>query len=156
MLLDITKLEKIDPLMWHSLPDVKDGVISDEIWKCGDALCTMLKSPACKSGEDLVFIPYAMAVTYKGKLVLVVTLEQEDLRSLSHKLGCSLRELQSDYQTKANFSELRSFLYTKDTREDLGPYEDKLDLQVLRLFLLDTVCDNLDIVEAPVQVVKKP
>ncbi|HKM06807.1 MAG TPA: hypothetical protein VJ869_07430 [Sphaerochaeta sp.] len=156
MLLDITKLEKIDPLMWHSLPDVKDGVISDEIWKCGDALCTMLKSPACKSGEDLVFIPYAMAVTYKGKLVLVVSLEQEDLRSLSHKLGCSLRELQSDYQTKANFSELRSFLYTKDTREDLGPYEDKLDLQVLRLFLLDTVCDNLDIVEAPVQVVKKP
>ena len=155
MLLDITKLEKIDPLMWHSLPDVKDGVISDEIWKCGDALCTMLKSPACKSGEDLVFIPYAMAVTYKGKLVLVVTLEQEDLRSLSHKLGCSLKELQSDYQTKANFSELRSFLYTKDTREDLGPYEDKLDLQVLRLFLLDTVCDNLDIVEAPVHVVQK-
>ena len=88
--------------------------------------------------------------------MLVVSLEQEDLRSLSHKLGCSLRELQSDYQTKANFSELRSFLYTKDTREDLGPYEDKLDLQVLRLFLLDTVCDNLDIVEAPVQVVKKP
>lgn len=154
MVLDITTLEKIDPLMWHSLPDIKDGVILDEIWKCGEAVCTMLKKPACKSGEDLVFIPYAMAVTYKGKLVLVVSLEQEDLRSLSYKLGCSLKELQSDYQTKGNFSEIRSFLYTKETREDLGPYEDTLDLQVLRLFFLDTVCDTLDILEAPVQVLK--
>jgi len=154
MILDIMTLKKIDPLLWHSLPDVNDGVIHDEIWKCGKVVCTMLKSPACKSGEDLVFIPYAMAVTYKGKLVLVVSLEQEDLRSLSHKLGCSLKELQNDYQTKANFSELRSFLYTKDTREDLGPYEETLDLQVLRLFFLNTVCDTLDIVEAPEQVLK--
>ncbi len=154
MVLDITKLKKIDPLLWHSLPDVTDGVILDEIWKCGKAVCTMLKSPACKSGEDLVFIPYAMAVTHNGQLKLVVSLEQEDLRSLSHKLGCSLKELQQDYQTKGNFSELRSFLYTKETREDLGPYEEKLDLQVLRLFFLDTVCDNLDILEAPVQVLK--
>jgi len=154
MILDINTLKKIDPLMWHSLPDVTDGVIHDEIWKCGEVVCTMLKGPACKSGEDLVFIPYAMAVTHNGKLKLVVSLEQEDLRSLSQKLGCSLKELQNDYQTKGNFSELRSFLYTKDTREDLGPYEDKLDLQVLRLYFLDTVCDNLDIVEAPVQVLK--
>ncbi len=154
MVLDITELEKIDSLIWHSLPDVTDGIIHDEIWKCGDAVCTMLKGPACKSGEDLVFIPYAMAVTYKKKLVLVVSLEQEDLRSLSYKLGCSLKELQSDFQTKGNFSELRSFVYTKDTREDLGPFEEKLDLQVLRLFFLDTICDALDIVEAPVQVVK--
>ncbi|MGB4405872.1 MAG: hypothetical protein WBI82_03320 [Sphaerochaeta sp.] len=154
MILDITTLKKIDPLMWHSLPDVTDGIIHDEIWKCGEAVCTMLKSPACKSGEDLVAIPYAMAVTYKGKLVLVVSLEQEDLRSLSYSLGCSLKELQNDYQTKGNFSELRSFLYTKDTREDLGPYEEKLEVQVLRLFFLDAVCDNLDIVEAPVQVLK--
>ncbi len=154
MILNITELKKIDPLMWHSLPDVTDGIMYDEIWKCGDAVCTMLKSPACKSGEDLVAIPYAMAVTYKKKLVMIVSLEQEDLRSLSYKLGCSLKELQSDYQTKGNFSELRGFLYTRDGREDLGPYEEKLDLQVLRLFFLDTVCDTLDIVEAPSQVLK--
>ncbi len=154
MILDITELETIDPLMWHSLPDVTDGIMSDEIWRCGDAVCTLLKSPACKSGEDLVAIPFAMSVTYKGRLVMVVSLEKEDLRSLSYTLGCSLKELQSDYQTKGNFSELRSFLYTKEKREDLGPYEEELDLQVLRLFFLDTVCDNLDIVEAPEQIVK--
>ncbi len=154
MILDITELKKIDPLLWHSLPDVTDGVLSDEIWKCGDVICTMLKKPSCKSGEDLVFIPYAMAVSHKGKLKMVVSLEQEDLRSLSYKLGCSLKELQSDYQTKGNFSELRAFLYTKETREDLGPYEEELDLQVVRLFFLDTVCDNLDIVEAPEQMIK--
>ena len=155
MILDITELKKIDPLMWHSLPDVTDGIMHDEIWKCGDVECTLLKSPACKSGEDLVAIPYAMSVTHKGMLKMVVSLEKEDLRSLSHKLGCSLKELQSDFQTKGNFSELRGFLYTKEKREDLGPYEDELDLQVLRLFFLDTVCDNLDIMEAPVQVIKE-
>jgi len=154
MILDIMTLKKIDPLLWHSLPDVNDGVIHDEIWKCGKVVCTMLKSPACKSGEDLVLIPYAMAVTHNGKLILVVSLEQEDLRSLSLKLGCSLKELQSDFQTKGNFSEPRCFLYTRETREDLGPYEEKIDQQVLRLFFLDTVCDNLDILEAPVQVLK--
>ena len=154
MVLDITELKKIDSLIWHSLPDVKDGILSDEIWKCGEVVCTMLKIPACKSGEDLVFIPYAMAVRYKGELVLVVSLEQEDLRALSYTLGCSLKELQNDYQTKGNFSELRGFLYTRDSREDLGPYEDELDLQVLRLFFLDTICDSLDIVAAPEQVIR--
>ena len=152
--MDITELEKIDSLIWHSLPDVTDGIIHDEIWKCGEVVCTLLKSPACKSGEDLVAIPYAMSVTHKGKLKMVVSLEKEDLRSLSHKLGCSLKELQSDSQTKWNFSEIRSFLYTKEKGWGPGPYENEPDLQVPRLFLLDTVCDNLDIMEAPVQVLK--
>ncbi|MDT4760987.1 hypothetical protein [Sphaerochaeta sp. PS] len=152
MLLDVTTLEKIDPLMWHSLPDANDGIIADEIWKCGPVVCTMLKNPRCKSGEDLVSIPYAMAVKRGKNLVLVVSLEQEDLRSLSLNLGCSLKELQQDYGTKSNFSELRAYIYSKDEREDLGPYEEKLDLQRLRLFFLDTVCDTLDIVEPPEQV----
>lgn len=152
MLLDITTLEAIDPMMWHSLPDITDGVLSDEIWQCGEALCTMLKNPSCRSGEDLVYIPYAMAVTYKNDLILVVSLEQEDLRSLSLNLGCSLKELQQDYQTKGNFSEVQGYIYTKDEREELGPYEGDMDMQSLRLFFLDTVCDTLDIIEAPRQV----
>ncbi|MDD3903528.1 MAG: hypothetical protein WC136_00940 [Sphaerochaeta sp.] len=152
MLLDATTLKKIDSLTWHSLPDVSDGVLPDEVWKCGDLVCTILKNPRCKSGEDLVYIPYAIGVKRGTSLVLVVSLEQEDLRSLSLKLGCSLRELQEDYSTKSNFGELRAYIYTKEEREDLGLYEGKLDMHSVRLFLLDTVCDTLDIVSAPEQI----
>lgn len=152
MLLDVATQQAIDPLIWHSFPDEKDGIISDEIWACGDLVCTLHKNPRCKSGEDLVSIPYSMIVKREGKTILGVSLEQEDLRALSYKLGLSLRELQDDYQTKGNFSELRGYLYTNETREDLGLYEDGLDLQSVRIFMLETVCDTFDILAQPVQI----
>jgi len=151
MLLDPVSQAEIDPLIWHSFPDENDGILADEIWKCGTLVCTMLKNPACKSGEDLVNIPYSMIVKRGKKVILAVSLEQEDLRSLSYKLGCSLRELQEDYQTKGYFSELRGYVYTNEVREDLGPYEGGMDMQSIRIFLLETVCDTFDILSEPVQ-----
>lgn len=151
MLLDVTTVEPIDALSWHSLPDIQDGVLKDEVWKCGDLVCTLLDNPRCKSGEDLVLIPYAMSVKRGKDLVLVVSLEQDDLRSLSLKLGCSLKELQEDYGTKSNFGPLHGFIYSQE-REDLGIYDDPMDLQSLRVFFLDTVCDTFDIVDPPVQI----
>jgi hypothetical protein len=141
----------IDPLIWHSFPDERDGILTDEIWKCGDLVCTLLKDPACKSGEDLVRIPYSVVVQRKGKTILAVSLEQEDLRSLSYKLGCSLRELQDEYQTKGYFSELRAYLYTALEREDLGLYDGDMDLQSIRIFFLENICDTFDILSEPVQ-----
>ncbi len=152
MVLDPLKQQVIDPLIWHSFPDERDGVLADEIWKCGDLVCTLLKDPACKSGEDLVRIPYSMVVQRKRKTILVVSLEQEDLRSLSYKLGCSLRELQDEYQTKGYFSENRAYLYTALEREDLGLYDGDMDLQSIRIFFLETICDTLDILSEPVQI----
>ena len=154
MLLDIETQQPIDPLIWHAFPDEKDGILSDEIWQCGELVCTLLKSPRCKNGEDLVFIPYAMIVKRESQIILCVSLEQEDLRALSYKLGLSLKELQQDYQTKGQFSELRAFLYTDEIREDLGLYEEGLDLQSVRIFMLETVCDTFDILSEPVQVRK--
>jgi hypothetical protein len=151
MVLDAATVEPIDVLSWHSLPDIQDGVIKDEIWKCGDLVCTLLRNPRCKNGEDLVSIPYAMSVKRGKALIFVVSLEQEDLRSLSLKLGCSLKELQEDYQTKSNFGPLHGYVYAQN-REDLGIYDDRMDLQSLRVFFLDTICDTFDIVEPPVQV----
>lgn len=152
MMLDPLKQQVIDPLIWHSFPDERDGVLADEIWKCGDLVCTLLKDPACKSGEDLVRIPYSMVVQRKRKTILVVSLEQEDLRSLSYKLGCSLRELQDEYQTKGYFSENRAYLYTALEREDLGLYDGDMDLQSIRIFFLETICDTFDILSEPVQI----
>ncbi|NBK23308.1 MAG: hypothetical protein EOM68_14915 [Spirochaetia bacterium] len=152
MVLDPLKQQVIDPLIWHSFPDERDGVLADEIWKCGDLVCTLLKDPACKSGEDLVRIPYSMVVQRKRKTILVVSLEQEDLRSLSYKLGCSLRELQDEYQTKGYFSENRAYLYTALEREDLGLYDGDMDLQSIRIFFLETICDTFDILSEPVQI----
>ncbi len=152
MVLDPLKQQVIDPLIWHSFPDERDGVLADEIWKCGDLVCTLLKDPACKSGEDLVRIPYSMVVQRKRKTILVVSLEQEDLRSLSYKLGCSLRELQDEYQTKGYFSENRAYLYTALEREDLGLYDGDMDLQSIRIFFLETICDTFDLLSEPVQI----
>ena len=152
MLLDVTTQSAIDPLIWHSLPDAEDGILQDEIWKCGPIVCTMLKNPACKSGEDLVVIPYAMVARRGKDLVLAVTLEQEDLRALSYKLGCSLKELQEDYQTKGFYSELRGYLYTNEHREDLGLYDGNLDLQSLRVFFMENICDTFDLMDEPVLV----
>ncbi len=67
-------------------------------------------------------------------------------------MGISLRELQEDYQTKGNFSELRGFVYSDVTREDLGVYDGDMDLQSIRIFFLETVCDTFDILSEPVQV----
>ncbi|MDD3930250.1 MAG: hypothetical protein PHY87_10665 [Sphaerochaeta sp.] len=151
MVLDSLTQPVIDPLIWHSFPDERDGILTDEIWKCGDLVCTLLKDPACKSGEDLVRIPYSVVVQRKGKTILAVSLEQEDLRSLSYKLGCSLRELQDEYQTKGYFSELRAYLYTALEREDLGLYDGDMDLQSIRIFFLENICDTFDILSEPVQ-----
>jgi hypothetical protein len=151
MLLDSTTQPVVDPLIWHSFPDETDGVLTDERYRCGDLVCTLLKNPVCKSGEDLVNIPYSMVAQRDGKTILAVSLEQEDLRSLSYKLGCSLRSLQEDYQTKGYYSELRAYLYTNEYREDLGLYDGGLDLQSVRIFLLEAVCDTFDILEEPIQ-----
>jgi len=46
---------------------------------------------------------------------------------------------------------LRGYVYTNDVREDLGPYEGGMDMQSIRIFLLETVCDTFDILSEPVQ-----
>jgi hypothetical protein len=69
-------------------------------------------------------------------------------------MGISLRELQDEYQTKGNFSELRGFVYSDSTREDQGIYDGDMDLQSIRIFFLETVCDTFDILSEPVQITK--
>lgn len=151
MLLDPNTQPAIDSLVWHSFPDERDGAVEGETWKCGNLVCSLLRDPACRSGEDLVVIPYSMIVKRDGQTILVVSLEQEDLRSLSLKLGCSLRELQEEYGTKRNLTNPRAFIYTDQVREDLGLYEGDMDLQSIRIFLLEAVCDTFDILSEPVQ-----
>jgi len=152
MNLDATTQPMIDPLIWHTFPDERDGIMPDEIWKCGPLVCTLLKNPACRNGEQLVSIPYSMIVKRDGAVILAVSLEKEDLRALSYTMGISLRELQDEYQTKGNFSELRGFVYSDSTREDQGVYDGDMDLQSIRIFFLETVCDTFDILSEPVQI----
>lgn len=152
MNLDATTQPMIDPLIWHTFPDERDGIMPDEIWKCGPLVCTLLKNPACRNGEQLVSIPYSMIVKRDGDIILAVSLEKEDLRALSYKLGISLKEMQEEYQTKGNFAELRGYVYSDITREDLGIYDEEMDLQSIRIFFLETICDTFDILSEPVQI----
>ncbi len=83
MNLDVTTQPVIDPLIWHTFPDEKDGIMSDEIWKCGPLVCTLLKNPACRNGEQLVAIPYAMVVK---RMVLQYWLSLLNKRTSGHSL----------------------------------------------------------------------
>ncbi|MGH0052652.1 MAG: hypothetical protein ACQ5SW_04605 [Sphaerochaetaceae bacterium] len=152
MYLDVLTQPMIDPLVWYTFPDEEDGVMSDEIWKCGPLVCTLLKNPSCRNGEQLVSIPYSMVVKREGAIILAVSLEQEDLRELSYKIGISLKALQEEYQTKGTFSVLRGYVYSKENREDLGVYDGDMDLQSIRIFFLETVCDTFDILSEPMQI----
>ncbi|MGE4453093.1 MAG: hypothetical protein AB7D92_01045 [Sphaerochaeta sp.] len=152
MYLDVTTQPMIDPLIWHAFPDVRDGIVADEIWKCGPLVCTLLKNPSCRNGEQLVSIPYSMVVRRDDMIILAVSLEREDLRALSYTMGISLKELQEEYQTKGHFSELRGYVYSNEVREDLGIYDGDMDLQSIRIFFLETVCDTFDILSEPEQV----
>ncbi len=152
MFLDPTNQPMIDPLIWHTFPDEHDGILADEMWKCGNLTCILLKDPKCRNGEELVSIAYSMIVKREGQVILAVSLEREDLRALSYTLGVSLRELQEEYQTKGYFSQTYAFLYTDENRESLGLYDGDMDIQSLRIFFLETVCDTFDILSEPVQI----
>lgn len=84
-------------------------------------------------------------------LVLSVSIERDDLRSLAETAGTKLRELQEEYGTRGYFGPLRGKIYTADEYEDLGPCEEYRTIDEARQFLLDTVCDTLDIVQEPIR-----
>ncbi|MFA6846638.1 MAG: hypothetical protein WCR02_13010, partial [Sphaerochaetaceae bacterium] len=83
-------------------------------------------------------------------LILVVSIEQEDLRAMARNLGCSLRELQQENNTKGTLGPAHLVAYCEAEREDLGLYEDKMDETCARITLMDWACDIVDIMEDPV------
>lgn len=170
MLVDIMELKRIDPIRWHFLPDSNSGSIPKEAYRLtDDVVCIMHKQPTTVSKDDMISIEWAASVfrkdtsPHKNKrqtapramdgysLVLSVSIERDDLRSLAETAGTKLRELQEEYGTRGYFGPLRGKIYTADEYEDLGPCEEYRTIDEAHQFLLDTVCDTLDIVQEPIR-----
>lgn len=163
MLVSFKDLSPIEKIRWHFLPDPEDGWIPEETYQCGEAFCILQKQPACISKDDLIAIEWSASVFRKispaprkprrpldaYELVLSISIDQEDLRALAETSGSDLKELQEEYGTKGYFGPLHCKVYTDEEYEDLGQYENAAKLDDVRQFLLDTVCDTLDLVEEP-------
>ncbi len=148
MLTNIDSLQPIQTIRWHLMPNPRTAGTT---YTLGAARCVFQHRPPCVSNDDMVAISWAMQV-YRGKdLVLTLSLEQEDLRSMSELSGVPLRDLQEEYGTRGYLGPVRTKLFTCEVYEDLGPYEGSLKEEDACRFLLDTVADTLDIVDDPIQ-----
>jgi hypothetical protein len=144
MLVDKHNFKPLNSLSWHSVPSETYGVIKDECYKVGDFELKMLKNPLTQSQENLVFIDYAMIAKYKGKIILAINLEKDDLRALATSFGCSLKDIQEEYKTKSYYGPIHCVLYSSDEKEDMGVYTGETDLMSLRIFFIEVILDTLD------------
>ena len=147
MLIDAIKDTKIDMRGYSSLPRVNINV--SKRFKAGEVEILFEKCPGTTSGEDLVFIPYTLIALYKGDVKAVVSVEQNDLRSLSSHLGLSLKELQSEYGVKGFYDKGEVYVYGRDERECYGPINEEEEAFILP-FLMDILLDVIDSGDDPV------
>ncbi|MGI6437856.1 MAG: hypothetical protein BWY50_00327 [Spirochaetes bacterium ADurb.Bin315] len=145
--LEYETLEPIDALLWHAYPKHESIM---ETYNVGELTVEVLDHPGLRSSIDLAVIAFSLLVFHKNEIIAVFQIEQEDLRSLAEKLGCSIRELQNEYRTKGMLSNPRVYIYTKEQRKDEGPYEEELTFFSAREFLLELMCDTFDLLSDPV------
>lgn len=147
MFLDPDTQTPIDALIWHSLPD--EAARPLQHWQIGTLEGVLYKNPPTRSAESLVALPYSLVIKREMRPILVISLEMEDLRSLALSFGCSLRQLQEEYQTKGVFGPVYGYLYTTEKRETLGPYTASLTDEEATAFLLEAALDIFDLVDEP-------
>ncbi|MDD7200214.1 MAG: hypothetical protein SPF89_12225 [Sphaerochaetaceae bacterium] len=148
MLIEKDKAGMVD-MLWHQMIDVESGILPEERYLLKDITLTLHKNPRMRGNEDLVYVPWAVTVRHAGKVILVVSIEQDDLRALAQSLGCSVRELQEERGTKGYFGEPRIVAYGGDKREDLGLYDEKMDLLGAKECLFEWALDIVDVVGEP-------
>ncbi|NLK13706.1 MAG: hypothetical protein GX313_02995, partial [Spirochaetales bacterium] len=134
-------------MLWHAYPK-HESII--ETYDVGELTVEVLDHPSLRSSIDLAVVAFSLLVFHKNEIIAVFQIEQEDLRSLSERLGCSIRELQDEYRTKGTLSDPRVYVYTKERRNDEGPYEEELTFFSAREFLLELMCDTFDLLFDPV------
>lgn len=147
MFLDPDTQERVDALIWHSLPDESTRAL--QYWRIGSLVGVLYKNPPTRSNESLVAIPFSLVVKRGSETILVVSLEMEDLRSLALRFGCPLRQLQEEYQTKGSFAPVYAYRYAGDQREPLGPYGGSLSDAEATAYLLEAALDIFDLVDEP-------
>lgn len=139
----------VDTLLWHGIIDATTGILSDERYTLGGLTLQMHQNPSLLQGADLVYVPYAASLWRGNSLILLVAIEEEDYRSLAQALGCSVREILEEKQTRSYFGAPRLVAYGGSDREDLEPFEGKLDYPTAKAILQEWVCDIIETMEEP-------
>lgn len=105
------------------------------------------------AGDDvMIAVPYSMTVHRSGSYIFAVSIERDDLRSLSPMLGIPLRELQEEYGVKGFYGEPKVSLYGNGEKESLGGYQGLNDEDEIIRFLLSVVLDTFDEIAEPEEI----
>lgn len=150
MLIDVTKARTITAEELSFAPRIEDKVVKR--YKAGEVDILFEKGPRTLSGQDLVYIQYALVALYKGSYKYAVTVEKLDLRSLASSSGVSVKELQNDYGTKGFFVDAKVYQYGDGEREEFGPLQEVEKDEFILPFLMDILLDSIDSGEDPVEV----
>ncbi|MCR5732577.1 MAG: hypothetical protein K6G51_06550 [Sphaerochaetaceae bacterium] len=150
MLIDVTEARTITAEELSFAPRIEDKVVKR--YKAGEVDILFEKGPRTLSGQDLVYIQYALVALYKGSYKYAVTVEKLDLRSLASSSGVSVKELQNDYGTKGFFVDAKVYQYGDGEREEFGPLQEVEKDEFILPFLMDILLDSIDSGEDPVEV----
>lgn len=149
MTIDKDRAGRVDT-SWPAVIDAETGVLDSERYKLGSLVLTVHKNPRMLGSSDLTYVPWAVSVKRNGLTIVLVQIEQEDLHALSEKLRCPIRELKEERGVKGALGKPRVVCYSEDGREDLGPYDEKIDLVGAKACLIEWACDIVDAAEDPV------
>ncbi len=106
-------------------------------------------------GSDVVIAsPYSLTVHFNGRYIFAVSIERDDLRTMSPMIGIPLRELQEEYGVKGFYGEPKISLYGEGEKESLGVYQGVNDEEEIIRFLLSVALDTVDEIAEPVLVQK--
>ena len=98
-------------------------------------------------GSDVVIASH-------GRYIFAVSIERDDLRTMSPMIGIPLRELQEEYGVKGFYGEPKISLYGEGEKESLGVYQGVNDEEEIIRFLLSVALDTVDEIAEPVLVQK--
>lgn len=135
-------------LSGHDYPSVPDWTAHPaKRFSCADVTINYYRNVRTASGEDYVCIAHSLVAFYEDKPRFAVSVEKQDLRSLSSLLGTPLRDLQQEYGVKGYLTEGTVVMYGNGERDELGPLQTEEKEEYLLPCLFDILLDSIDYIE---------
>ncbi len=135
-------------LSGHDYPSVPDWTASPaKRFSCADVTINYYRNVRTASGEDYVCIAHSLVAFYDNKPRFAVSVEKQDLRSLSSMLGASLRDLQKEYGVRGYLTEGNVVMYGNGERDELGVLQTEEKEEYLIPYLFDILLDSIDYIE---------
>ncbi len=135
-------------LSGHDYPSVPDWTAKPmKRFSCADVTINYYRNVRTASGEDYVCIAHSLVAFYENEPRFAVSVEKQDLRSLSFLLGQPLKDLQKEYGVRGYLTEGVTVLYGNGDREELGPLQSEEKEEFLLPYLFDILLDGIDYIE---------